>query len=51
MRDRLQASMAPDLPADLEAVLGKLNAYCQCMHGAAGAVAGCGTQTVPRVPE
>ena len=36
----LQASLAPGLPDDLEAVLGKLNTYCQCMHGAAGAVAG-----------
>lgn len=35
-----QPSLAPGLPEDLEAVLGKLNAYCQCMHGAAGAVAG-----------
>lgn len=38
----LQAALAPGLPDDLEAVLGKLNTYCQCMHGAAGAVAGCG---------
>ena len=36
----MQASLAPGLPDDLEAVLGKLNTYCQCMHGAAGAVAG-----------
>ncbi|KAK9841020.1 hypothetical protein WJX81_006161 [Elliptochloris bilobata] len=35
-----EAALAPDLPDDLEAVLGKLNTYCQCMHGAAGAVAG-----------
>lgn len=43
----LQASLAPGLPDDLEAVLGKLNTYCQCMHGAAGAVAGCGPQASP----
>ena len=43
----LQAALAPDLPDDLEAVLGKLNTYCQCMHGAAGAVAGCGPHSSP----
>jgi hypothetical protein len=36
-----QASLAPDLPADLMDVLANLNAYCQCMYGAAGKVAGC----------
>lgn len=32
--------LAPDLPADIGNVLEQLDAYCQCMHGAAGDVAG-----------
>ncbi len=28
------------LQADIEGVLEQLNMWCQCMHGAAGAVAG-----------
>ena len=35
-----QASLAPGLPADVGDVLEKLDSYCQCMHGAAGEVAG-----------
>jgi len=36
--------LAPDLPADIGEVLERLDAYCQCMHGAAGEVAGCAHQ-------
>jgi hypothetical protein len=36
-----QAGLAPGLPADIGEVLEKLDAYCQCMHGPAGEVAGC----------
>ncbi len=32
--------LAPDLPTDINDVLENLDAYCQCMHGAAGDVAG-----------
>lgn len=35
-----QRGLAPDLPADVGEVLEKLDSYCQCMHGAAGEVAG-----------
>jgi hypothetical protein len=42
----VQASLAPDLPADLMDVLANLNAYCQCMYGAAGKVAGCAPPAV-----
>ena len=33
-------SLAPKLPADINDVLERIDSYCQCMHGAAGAVAG-----------
>lgn len=36
-----QKALAPGLPEDIGDVLEKLDAYCQCMHGAAGEVAGC----------
>ena len=33
-------SLAPNLPADITDVLERIDSYCQCMHGAAGVVAG-----------
>jgi len=33
-------SLAPNLPKDINDVLERIDSYCQCMHGAAGAVAG-----------
>lgn len=33
-------SLAPNLPQDINDVLERIDSYCQCMHGAAGAVAG-----------
>ena len=35
-----KSSLAPNLPADITDVLERIDSYCQCMHGAAGAVAG-----------
>jgi hypothetical protein len=33
-------SLAPNLPADINDILERLDSYCQCMHGPAGEVAG-----------
>ena len=42
-----QRGLAPGLPPDVGEVLEKVDAYCQCMHGAAGEVAGCAPRTRP----